>query len=1035
MPSASFADVVGMLQDHPDDNKTGETDRTRYLVGKQNHNENFCCWSKQHHQYRQPSDPPNRVNSNSTTQQQQSNDTHHQTSFASVDHKSDLPVSEVATSDLLALDRDRLISLGDKHDQFSSSEATGLSHQRYQPQTISKMSSSTSSSAFSSFPSSTGAPPGSGPSRRGFIEIDEKTLSPLARQGHGPPIDPSFLDKASATAVPPGKYPIATQPYPPPIPLSRNSIFDTPQIILKPALKMTTEELEVLKSGGNVGMDGVVLSPSTTTPANSSIQSQPPSSIQSNPPPYTSSPTHSPQGSPQPIRKDTNNAISPLRLSAANSNPLPGPRNDDRRRGFVDLDEIEPQSPQRYGYNASAKTPYPPPRNAMSDLPPPIRVKDGDPPPPLRQQSSSSAMASSTNTLPRVSKRRSTPLPKVGGRDERNPLGLMVVTNPASAFDNINLSFLPIKKNFLGEGRYAQVFLGQYTVANPASEVGVGGNSGGVISGGVLSGSSDTPVGGQQASGNSLLTANDQERRISLTPGASESPQSDTTGSTVAHSQINSTATTTTTTTEFRTCAVKRLHQTPECQTIGLTELYILRRIGNHPNIVKLIGAKDEMDVEAKAAKAKAVASGSAAPSVNVQEFLDPTPRLLILLDFEEGGTMWDFIEDVRESGGIGQELWLKWSRQLASAVDYIHSLGIVHHDIKPHNCLLSANNDVKLADFGSACFVPGYGPPLDPTQPDSPLVLDFKDQISTYNPPPIDRRMSSSPVMDTTNMTAATATTSSITPALSTASSSSDATSISTSNQHQHQHPFQVPTIELAAASNTPFSSTPFSTDIPESPNTASPLLQPQYTSHPLGPSSKPNNQYSYSSISSSSTTGSLRDGLGRGTQAYSAPELFNTPNDGSSGGGMYSFPIDVYSVGVTMHVAVTGMDPFALAKSSLHLMMAVKKGYWDYGLQPGVGTDGPAVSLDINGDDGGSTADDGASGVSTRRRQGQRQRRVLLGGIQKGSGIEMNRWLRGDSDEGIRHGSGRVKFPNGDLLDDEFVRIMCACLEKDPN
>jgi serine/threonine protein kinase len=42
-------------------------------------------------------------------------------------------------------------------------------------------------------------------------------------------------------------------------------------------------------------------------------------------------------------------------------------------------------------------------------------------------------------------------------------------------------------------------------------------------------------------------------------------------------------------------------------------------------------------------------------------------------------------------------------SRELVSAVDYLHSNLIMHGDLKPENLLLSADGRLTVSDFGSA--------------------------------------------------------------------------------------------------------------------------------------------------------------------------------------------------------------------------------------------------------------------------------------------------------------------------------------------
>lgn len=71
-----------------------------------------------------------------------------------------------------------------------------------------------------------------------------------------------------------------------------------------------------------------------------------------------------------------------------------------------------------------------------------------------------------------------------------------------------------------------------------------------------------------------------------------------------------------------------------------------------------------------------------------------------IAMELAEGGDLFDKIEsDV----GVGEDVAHLYFTQLVSAVSYMHSKGVGHRDLKPENILLSAEGNLKIADFGLA--------------------------------------------------------------------------------------------------------------------------------------------------------------------------------------------------------------------------------------------------------------------------------------------------------------------------------------------
>jgi len=102
----------------------------------------------------------------------------------------------------------------------------------------------------------------------------------------------------------------------------------------------------------------------------------------------------------------------------------------------------------------------------------------------------------------------------------------------------------------------------------------------------------------------------------------------------------------------------------------------------NHPHVIKAVHVEENKELTYKENQRKAS---------------------FILMELAPYGDFFDLLKKRKEC--LNEKLVRTYFRQLIDGLEYLHSKGITHLDIKPDNLLIGDDFNLKIADFDLSCF------------------------------------------------------------------------------------------------------------------------------------------------------------------------------------------------------------------------------------------------------------------------------------------------------------------------------------------
>jgi eukaryotic-like serine/threonine-protein kinase len=136
----------------------------------------------------------------------------------------------------------------------------------------------------------------------------------------------------------------------------------------------------------------------------------------------------------------------------------------------------------------------------------------------------------------------------------------------------------------------------------------------------------------------------------------------------------------------------------------GMAEVYLARdQLLDRPVAVKVLFpeyARDPSFVERFRREAQSAANLNHPNIVGIYDWGQERGTYFIVMEYVRGRSL---REVVQAEGAFTARRTAQIGAEIAGALEFAHRNGVIHRDVKPGNVLLTAENDVKVTDFGIA--------------------------------------------------------------------------------------------------------------------------------------------------------------------------------------------------------------------------------------------------------------------------------------------------------------------------------------------